>query len=258
MIRKWFATLAVLALVMVLPCRAEGEEQAPVELISVDGYVLSCSWLLAENIAWVEIPETEAPDLLFTAQLQTDLTLPVFTMTVLRDQSDYVKILEDEQGNTVPVGFDMEDMPPGLGTADQQAFYWAQDEVHLLLRTLELMQCPELQSDTGDDGEQYVRVVTDWCEFIYPDYYDDTLAIRMEGECLVFSAVLSGEAHKLFTLRTDDDTGHIVTMLEGENGREVVSFTMMTAPRGLSAEDTNAFYSAQGIVNEVLSTIVLR
>ena len=255
MLRKWFA---VLVMALVLPGCAEGEDLAPVELISVDGYELSCSWLLAENIAWEAIEETGAADLLFTAQLRTDLILPIFTMTMLQDQSDYVKVLTDEEGNVVPVGFEMTDMPPGLGAAEQQAFSWAQDEVYLLLRTLALRKRPEAQSEAEEEADRHIRVVTDWCEFIYPDYYADSLVIRMEGESLVFSVVLSGEPHTLFTLQKNDDTGHIVTMLEGDDGRVVVSFTMMTAPRELNGEDINAFYRAQGVVNEVLSTIALR
>ena len=235
-----------------------GEAQAPVALISVDGYELSCSWLLAENIFWETIPETDAADLLFSVQLRENLLLPIFTMTMLQEYGDYVKILTDKEGNIVAVGFAMAQIPENLSPQDQQNFTWAQDEIHLLLRTLELLERPAPVEDSGDE-EQSVHLVYDWCEFSYPFYYDDMLLIRMEGERLVFRTEIGGETPILFTLEQGSDTGHIVTMLDGPGGKAVmVSITMMTAPAGLSGEAARAFHMAQGVVNEVLSTIVLR
>lgn len=258
MLRKWFAMLALLVMALVLPGGAEGEEQAPVALISVDGYEFSCSWLLAENISWEVIPETEEADLCFTVQLREDLTRPIFTMTMLQEQGDYVKILTDEQGDIVPVGFEMAQLPENLSPQEQQDFTWAQDEVHLLLRSLELLAHPA-SAEVSGEGERYVHLVSDWCEFTYPFYYDDMLLIRLEGEKLVFRTEIGGETPILFTLAMGEDTGHIVTMLDGPGGKPVmISFEMMSAPAGLSREAASAFHTAQGVVNEILSTIALR
>lgn len=258
MLRKCFAMLALLVMALVLPDGAEGEEQAPAAMIGVDGYELSCSWLLAENIFWETIPETEAADLRFTAQLREDLALPIFTMTMLQEQGDHVKILTDAQGDIVPVGFMMAKIPDGLSPQEQQAFAWAQDEVHLLLRTLELLERPAQVEDSGDE-DRSVHLVCDWCEFSYPFYYDDMLLIRLEGEQVVFRTEIGGETPILFTLEMGSDTGHIVIRLDGPGGQAVmVSITMMTAPAELKGEAARAFHTAQGVVNEILTTIALR
>lgn len=232
----------------------------PTVTLELNGYVLTFADLLPETIAWAADEESHEADAVFTLQLGEE-TLPLFTMTVMQDQSYYVVILRDEQERPVPVGFDMATLPEDAAAEAAGAFALAQEEIHVILATLALTAVPAEELVVAEDpAASLVKVETAACELTYPARLADVLKVRQEQDgSLVFLALAGEKEIPAFTLVIGDDTGDIVLMRSaGDGSRVAVSFMMHAAPQGLTDGEKKNFYSAQDAVNDVMASLALR
>ena len=115
----------------------EVQEVLPPVEITMPEYTLSYSGELKDVIAVKEIQSEDKMGLQFSVLLsQTEE--PVFTLYYHSDEGELVTVLTDEQGNKIPVAFEMNKVPENLSEEDAILFYTAQDSVNEIVESLEL------------------------------------------------------------------------------------------------------------------------
>lgn len=110
-------------------------ETLPPVKIEMPDFELTYSGEL-ENVIHVQQIESENV-LVFTVRL-SNADEEIFTMRYHSDEGDLVTVLEDTQGNRVPVAFLMASVPENLSQEDEQLFYTAQEAVNEIVDSLVL------------------------------------------------------------------------------------------------------------------------
>lgn len=110
-------------------------ETLPPVKIEMPDFELTYSGEL-ENVIHVQQIESENV-LVFTVRL-SNADEEVFTMRYHSDEGDLVTVLDDTQGNRVPVAFLMASVPENLSQEDEQLFYTAQEAVNEIVDSLVL------------------------------------------------------------------------------------------------------------------------
>lgn len=110
-------------------------ETLPPVKIEMPDFELTYSGEL-ENVIHVQQIESENV-LVFTVRL-SNADEEIFTMRYHSDEGDLVTVLEDTQGNRVPVAFLMASVPENLSQEDEQLFYTAQEAVNEIVDSMVL------------------------------------------------------------------------------------------------------------------------
>ena len=110
-------------------------ETLPPVKIEMPDFELTYSGEL-ENVIHVQQIESENV-LVFTVRL-SNADEEIFTMRYHSDEGDLVTVLDDTQGNRVPVAFLMASVPENLSQEDEQLFYTAQEAVNEIVDSLVL------------------------------------------------------------------------------------------------------------------------
>lgn len=110
-------------------------ETLPPVKIEMPDFELTYSGEL-ENVIHVQQIESENV-LVFTVRL-SNADEEIFTMRYHSDEGDFVTVLDDTQGNRVPVAFLMASVPENLSQEDEQLFYTAQEAVNEIVDSLVL------------------------------------------------------------------------------------------------------------------------
>lgn len=110
-------------------------ETLPPVKIEMPDFELTYSGEL-ENVIHVQQIESENV-LVFTVRL-SNADEEIFTMRYHSDEGDLVTVLDDTQGNRVPVAFLMASIPENLSQEDEQLFYTAQEAVNEIVDSLVL------------------------------------------------------------------------------------------------------------------------
>ena len=256
------ALMACIMIILAMGGMARGEEAsggAPVPiLLQVNGYELMFQGPLTEGTIWQEIPETEDVDLRFCLPVRGEVDVPLFTMTLLQPMGDYALMLEDAQGNEVPVSFNMAPRPPGLTDEEKWAFTWSQADVFVLMETLRLTAVPDEKQPVIQ--EEPLHLVTDAFELTYSAQWRGRLIVELGvNGGLIFNAVIDSQLYPVFILRYGADDGNYVITLRKENKQLVdVSFDMLSAPAEFSPQARTHFYEVQEVIAEITSCITLR
>lgn len=243
----------VLLLLAAAGCGAGAEETG--NWVSIDEYRLYFDGETSAGLQWRTAEDTPQPDAVFYIPLREGVEVPVFTMTLMEDQGDYATVLTDPQGNPVPVSFVLAERPSGLTEDERWNFAWAQVDVYVLMETLVLKDVENLQARTSP-----MRVVTDGYELVYDARWRNQIrVVPGEDGDVDFLVVINGKCYRLFTVVYDNSAGDmVVSRMDPRGIRKNVSFYMAAAPQELSAQERKAFYSAQGLVDEVAGSILLR
>ena len=110
-------------------------ETLPPVKIEMPDFELTYSGEL-ENVIHVQQIESENV-WVFTVRL-SNADEEIFTMRYHSDEGDLVTVLDDTQGNRVPVAFLMASVPENLSQEDEQLFYTAQEAVNEIVDSLVL------------------------------------------------------------------------------------------------------------------------
>lgn len=110
-------------------------ETLPPVKIEMPDFELTYSGEL-ENVIHVQQIESENV-LVFSVRL-SNADEEIFTMRYHSDEGDLVTVLDDTQGNRVPVAFLMASVPENLSQEDEQLFYTAQEAVNEIVDSLVL------------------------------------------------------------------------------------------------------------------------
>ena len=113
----------------------EQQETLPPIQISMPEYEFSYSGELADLIVTEENPEDNG--LAFRVKLSAG-EATVFILHFNRTEGELVQMLDDAQGNKIPVAFEMMAIPEGLNEKDADIFYTAQDAVNEIVASLKV------------------------------------------------------------------------------------------------------------------------
>lgn len=107
-----------------------------------------------------------------------------------------------------------------------------------------------------------VTVQTEDFSLTYSGIFAETVACKELTDTaevdFEFTVTINGTAYTIFKTVVGAENGDIVSVLNGPDGANtLVSFYMNTLPEGLEGDDESAFYIAQDVVNEVMSTLSL-
>lgn len=104
----------------------------PVQLRMPD-YELSYCGDMADIISWEELED--AVGLQFYIAIGQE-KLPLFSMHLNENQGDVVQMVTDSAGQSIPVSFQMEEIPEGISQEDERTFCMAQDLVNDIMQSL--------------------------------------------------------------------------------------------------------------------------
>lgn len=108
-------------------------ETLPLVQISMPEYELTYSGELKDVIVVKEVPDFSGLE--FSVKLSESET-HIFTLQYNTAEGDFVTMLDDAEGNKVPVAFLMATIPEGLSDTDAQTFYRAQEAVNEIAESL--------------------------------------------------------------------------------------------------------------------------
>lgn len=148
---KWILVLLAMVLTVSALAGCAGKAQAPTEPsyvvvgtepteappveVKMPEYTFTYSGDLKDVIVLKEVAEFSGLE--FTVKLSSGEE-HIFTLHYNTVEGDYVTMLEDNAGNKVPVAFQMAVIPEGLGEADANLFYRAQESVNEIAESLKL------------------------------------------------------------------------------------------------------------------------
>ena len=260
MIRMWLWLMCVM-IMSLRPGAVLGEESspAPIGMLKVDGYEITFADVMAEEINWIHDSTTAEADLCFYLQLSRKQNVPVFTMTMMQDQADYVGILTGPEEEFVPVGFMLAEPPPSLSGEQLLQFRVAQQEVYVLLATMELTAVPEVEAEVVQEPLGLIAMEVGELSLICSEMWANQLEYYVQDETIVFQAIIGGEAYPAFTLQVGAEKGDIMIFLKDDDGERVsVASWLAPVPETLSTEDERTFHILQDVLGELLDSAALR
>lgn len=252
------AVLLLMTIAMILLPGTGMAEKVPLGVLDVDGYQIVFADVMSEEINWQVDEKTPQADLNFFLRLSRKVNAPLFTMTMMVDQGDYVAILTGPNEEFVPVGFTLAEPPRGLNAKEQQTYDFARQEVYVLLATMELLAMPG-ETEVPDDTQAVVTVETELLTMSYLARWSGQLETAEQDGGLVFRALINGKKYTVFTVKTNAEGGDIMLNLKDENGEPVpVAILLADVPSGLSGDARDTFHLLRDVVDEVIGSLALR
>lgn len=116
----------------------EGVTETPA-LVFVEtlNYELAFDAQLAEMVFYREIPDTAEDDLEFYTKINNQ-EYAIFTLVFNAAEGDIVQMIDDAQGNKIPVAFMMNTLPNGITEEAANNFYIAQGAVNEVVASIKV------------------------------------------------------------------------------------------------------------------------